>query len=612
MKSPNIRLAAMAAGMWVSLGMPPAAMAAPHASPAAVDAASSEAAGKAARLDHLYDEYWEVLLKREPLTATFLGDSRYNNLLPNTYTAEYRAETLAFLKSWRGRVAAVGESGLSGQDLISYRLFLEEMDQRIEGQRFNDWQQPFSQFGNPATNLASLGSGVSSQPFKTVADYDNWRSRAANIPVIFRQLEQNARTGMVNGIVQPKALMLKVVDQLNQHVVGKAEDSVFWRPVRNMPKSIDPKDRKRIEAEYRQMIEQTIVPAYAQLRNFIAKEYVPAARSTSGLSALPGGTEWYAFKARSSTTTDLTPDEIHAIGLKEVDRIHGEIREVMKQTGFQGPMHDFFKYVQEDKRFRYASEADVLGNFNAIRKVVDGHVGTLFSIKPKAAFEIRPFEAFQAKSAPSAAYVEPSADGTRPGVFYVNTSNLSVLYRWDAESLYLHEAIPGHHYQVGLQQELSSLPKFRRFGGETSYAEGWALYAESLGRDMGLYRDPYNYFGRLQNELWRAIRLVVDTGLHRKGWTREQVIKYMLDNSAESEANAIVETERYMAIPGQALAYKIGEMKFRQLRAKAQKELGPKFDIRAFHACVLEDGAVPLDALETIVDAWIEKTKHSS
>jgi uncharacterized protein (DUF885 family) len=358
------------------------------------------------------------------------------------------------------------------------------------------------------------------------------------------------------------------------------------------------------------MIEAELLPAYRELRAFIADEYMPATRTTHGMAALPDGKAWYAYNARNSTTTDLTPDQIHRIGLDEVARIHVLIKtEVMDEVGFKGSLQEFFDFMESDPRFQFESEEALLAYYRSLEDKVNVHVPKLFSLTPKAGFEIRPVEPFRAQSAAGGSYMRPSEDGSRPGVFYVNTYDLPSRQTWDAEDLFLHEAIPGHHFQLALQQELTGLPKFRRFGGETAFSEGWGLYSESLGKDLGLYTDPYNYFGYLQNELWRAIRLVVDTGLHSKGWTREQVIAYMLENSATAETPAISEAERYMAIPGQALAYKIGELKIQELRAKAEAELGPRFDIREFHAEVLKDGSVPLDVLEDKIERWIAARK---
>lgn len=357
------------------------------------------------------------------------------------------------------------------------------------------------------------------------------------------------------------------------------------------------------------MIEKEIMPSYRRMREFIAKDYLPACRDTAGMGDLPNGQAWYAFNAYQSTSTRLQPAEIHQIGLGEVTRLHGEIRKVMQQVGFKGSMQDFFKYVNTDKKFEFTSEEALLAHYRSIEATLEPGLNRMFNLKPQAGFEIRPIEAFRAKSAAGGQYQSPSEDGSRPGIFYVNTYELPSRKTWDSEDLFLHEAKPGHHFQLAIQQELKGLPNFRRFGGETAYIEGWGLYSETIGKELGVLNDPYMYFGMLQNELWRSIRLVVDTGFHSKGWTREQVIKYMLENSATSETDAVAEAERYMAIPGQALAYKTGQLKITELRARAEKALGTRFEIKAFHDEVLKDGSVPLDVLDAKIERWVDSQR---
>ena len=578
----------------------------PAPAAAATETAGEAATDKAARLEALYAEYWEALLELNPLQATFQGDPRYNDRLPNFLSEDYRDRSEAFTRDWLQRIEAVGPAGLEGQALLSYEIFVRDARNALEGTRFPGWMQPLNQFYNFASTAVQLGSGTSAQPFKTVDDYDDWRKRASQVPVIFDQAIANMRIGMREGVVQPTALMEKVLPQLDAIIKESAEDTLFWMPVKNMPDDIPAAERERITAEYRAMIEGELMPAYRELRAFVADEYMPATRHSSGMAALPNGEAWYAYNARSSTTTDLTPAQIHQIGLDEVERIHGLIQtEVMDKVGFEGSLQEFFEFMKTDPRFQFESEAALLEHYRGLEAKVNAGVPALFSLTPKADFEIRPVEPFRAQSAAGGSYMRPSEDGTRPGVFYVNTYDLPTRQTWDAEDLFLHEAIPGHHFQIALQQELTGLPMFRRFGGETAFTEGWGLYAESLGKELGVYTDPYSYFGYLQNELWRAIRLVVDTGLHSRGWTREQVIAYMLENSATAETPAISETERYMAIPGQALAYKIGELKIQALRDRAEAELGENFDIRAFHAEVLKDGSVPLEILERKIERWI-------
>ncbi|GAB3344700.1 DUF885 domain-containing protein [Marilutibacter aestuarii] len=570
-----------------------------------LSAAMATDAAKVARLDALYEQYWEETLELNPLSATFQGDPRYNDRLPNFLSEEYRQKSHDFTTRWLKTVEDIGPEGLDGQALISYEMFVRDQKNELAGEQFPGWQQPINQFYNLAAMAVQLGSGTGAQPFKTVEDYDNWTKRASQVPVLFDQAIANMKVGVENGVVQPRALMEKVVPQLDALIKDDPTQTLFWGPIKNMPESFSEADRTRLTAEYRALIADTLMPAYSELRTYIVDDYMPHTRESAGMDALPNGEAWYAFNARQRTTTDLTPAQIHDIGLSEVKRIHGEIRDVMKEVGFEGSLQDFFRFMQDDPRFSFETEDALLAYYRGLEDKIDAHVPKLFSLTPKAPFEIRPVEPFRAQSAAGGSYMSPSEDGTRPGIFYVNTYDLPTRKTWDAEDLYLHEAIPGHHFQLALQQELTNLPKFRRFGGETAFTEGWGLYAESLGKDLGVYTDPYNYFGYLQNELWRAIRLVVDTGLHSKDWTREQVIKYMLDNSAESETQATAEAERYMAIPGQALAYKIGELKIKELRARAEKALGDRFDIREFHAEVLKDGSVPLEVLEGKIDRWI-------
>ena len=560
---------------------------------------------KAAQLDRLYAQYWEELLKMNPVQATFQGDNRYNDQLPDFGTAQFRAQSRKFTQDWLQRVEAVGSDGLQGQALLSYQIFVRDAKTSLEADAYPGWMQPINQMGGMPSFAVQLGSGTGAQPFKTVQDYDNWLARANRFPALFDTAIANMREGMKTGVVQPRPLMEKVIPQLDALIKPKPEDTLFWGPVKSMPKDFSDADRERLTAAYRDTIGQRVMPAYRKLRAFIADEYLPATRTTVSVDKLPNGAAWYAFNVRNSTSTDMTPAQIHDIGLKEVARIHGEIGKVMQQVGFKGDLQAFFAFMRTDKRFEYKTEGALLEHYRSLEDKVNRRIPEQFSLTPKSPFEIRPVEPFRAKSAAGGSYMSPSEDGSRPGIFYVNTFDLPSRKRWDAEDLYLHEAIPGHHFQLALQQELTDLPKFRRFGGETAFIEGWGLYAESLGKDLGVYTDPYDYFGYLQNELWRAIRLVTDTGLHSKGWTRDQVIKYMLDNSAESETQATAEAERYIAWPGQALAYKIGELKIQELRAKAERELGAKFDVRAFHAEVLKDGSVPLDVLEAKIDRWI-------
>jgi uncharacterized protein (DUF885 family) len=567
---------------------------------------SAQADTNAAELHALFAEYWEQHLERNPLAATFQGDHRYNDRLPDQQSAEARADTLAFQRRWLQRIEAIAPDSLPESARLSRETFVRDMRITIEGERFPGWMQPLNQFNSFPNQFAMLGSGSGAQPFATVQDYDNWLARAGNIPAFTTRAMANMREGMRAGMVQPRALMDKVLPQLDALIKDDPEQTLFWQPIANMPDSFSAAERERLHAAYRQLISEQLMPSYIELRAFVADEYLRSARISHGLGALPGGAAWYAYNVRRITTTDLTADQIHRIGLEEVARIHAQMREVIADVGFEGSLHQLFAHMSSAPQFEFESEEALLTAYRALEQRTNERVDELFALTPRAAFEIRPVEAFRAASAAGGSYQRPSEDGSRPGIFYVNTYDLPGRKVWAMESLFLHEAIPGHHFQIALQQEQADLPAFRRFGGSTAFVEGWGLYSESLGRELGLYTDPYQYFGRLEAELWRSIRLVVDTGLHSRGWTREQVIGYMKANSSTSNTRAVAETERYMAIPGQALAYKVGELKILKLRNRAQLALGERFDIREFHAEVLRHGSLPLDVLEGQIESWIK------
>lgn len=572
----------------------------------APEAETSAADERVARLDELYQAFFEDSLELSPLRATFIGDHRWSDRWPNSLSAEYRDRILAHHRDYLARLREIGSAGLDGQDLISYRMFERERERAIESAEYPDHLLPINQFRNPVNTLIMLGSGDGAQPFRNAGDYDAWRQRVNEWTVWVDQAIVNMREGMAADIVQPKVLIERTLDQLDAHLVDDPEDSLLFRPVENFPDEIASEERARIEAEYRTLIADTAVPTIRRLRDFLAQEYLPACRETAGMHALPGGEEWYAWRVANTTTTDLTPAEIHDIGLAEVERIHDEIEAVMEEVGFEGDMQDFFEFTGSDEQFTFESAQALIQAHEDMREAVDAVVPDYFTLLPEADYEIRPVEPYRERSAAGGSYQRPAADGSRPGVFYANTYDLSARPSWGVEALFLHEAAPGHHFQIALQQETEGLPRFRRFGSYTAYVEGWGLYAEHLGHEMGIYEDPYARFGAYAAELWRAIRLVVDTGLHYHGWSREDVLDYMYANSPAAQARAVSEAERYMAIPAQALAYKIGELKIRELRARAEEALGEAFDIRAFHARVLETGAVPLDVLEAHIEDWIQ------
>jgi uncharacterized protein (DUF885 family) len=576
------------------------------AAPAATANAQEQAANASAELSALVEEFFERELQLNPLLATSIGDDRYNDRLANSLSPEYRRENRAHNQEYLDRLLAIDPEALeTNQQRLTYQTFRWDREMELAGFEYPDHLQPIDQFYSIPNFFVQLGSGSSIHPFKTVDDYEDFLSRAEDFVVLMDQAMANMRIGMDQGIVQPRILMDRVLPQLESQLHENVEESTFWNPVEDLPNDFSEADRERLTAAYRTAIAETIIPAYQRMHDFIAAEYLPATRQTHGLGALPGGDEWYAYLVSRRTTTDLTPAEIHRIGLDEVARIHGEMQGVMDEVGFEGDLKAFFEHLNTEERFYYDEPNQLIQGYRDMADHIESLAPKLFSIFPETDFEVRAVEPFREQSASGGSYRSGSPDGSRPGVFFANTFDIKARPKWAMESLFLHEAIPGHHFQISIQQELEGLPKFRRFGGYTAFTEGWGLYAETLGKELGVYTDPYQYFGALNAELWRSIRLVVDTGLHSKGWTRQQVLDYMYENSAVKEARAVSEAERYMAIPGQALAYKIGQLKIRQLRDRAEAAQGEDFDVKAFHTAVLEDGSLPLDLLEAKIERWI-------
>ncbi len=566
----------------------------------------TEVTDATAELHALFDEHFERSLEMNPLRATFIGDNRFNDRLANWGSAEYREKSEAMDREFLERLLEIDREQLEYQDRLSYDIFRLDREESLEGYQYPGHLQPINQFGNMMNFFVQLGSGASAQPFKTVKDYEDFLSRADDFVVNVDQMIVNMKEGMQEGIVQPRILMDKVIPQLESQIVDDVTQSAFYKPVADMPEDFSDADRERLSAAYEDKIANAIIPAYVRMNNFIGDEYLSAARDTVGLYALPNGNDWYAYNVRTITTTDMTPDEIHQIGLDEVARIHGEMQQVMDDVGFDGDLEEFFEFVNTDPQFFFDEPEQLIQGYRDMADHINALARNLFEIFPKTGFEVRRVEPFREQSASGGSYMAGTPDGSRPGVFYANAYDLSARPSWAMESLYLHEAIPGHHFQIMIQRENEDLPGFRRFGGFTAFSEGWGLYAESLGKEIGVYTDPYQYFGGLNAELWRSIRLVVDTGIHAKGWTRQQVLDYMYANSAVAEARAVSEAERFMAIPGQALAYKVGQLKIREIRDAAEARLGDKFDVKAFHTQVLKDGAMPLSMLESKIDRWVE------
>jgi uncharacterized protein (DUF885 family) len=595
---PGIVLALALHGYAAGAGAQPDAAA---VSPAAAVAADSQ------RLQQLFDDWFEDNLKFSPILATFIGDARYNDQLPNSIGPKYRAEAQALNQRYLAAIRAIDPAGLTQAERISYDMFVYEREREQRSEQFPFHLLPINQAGSLLTLMPSLGSGTNAQPFATVQDYDNWLRRLDGLVVWMDQAIVNMREGMALGVVQPRPVMEKVLAQIEAMVVPKAQDSVYFGPVKNFPQSFSPEDRARLTADFTRTLDQSLLPAYRRLRDFVRDEYLPKTRSTVAWTALPNGPAWYSYFVQEHTTTTMSADEIHQLGLDEVKRILGEMDQVRQQVGYKGDLPAFFNHLKTDPRFYYTNGTDLLRDYGVLKTRIDAALPRLFSVFPKADYEVREVEAFRAASAAGASYQAPSADGSRPGIFYVNTHDLKAQPKYGMETLSLHEAAPGHHFQVAIQQELAGIPKFRRFGGDyTAYVEGWALYAESLGKELGMFTDPYQWFGRLNDEQLRAMRLVVDTGLHAKGWTREQAIRYMLDNSTLAESDVVSEVERYIAWPGQALGYKVGDLALQRLRREAEAELGPKFDVRDFHREVLSDGAVPMDVLAAKIERWVD------
>lgn len=564
------------------------------------------------RFHQWLEAQWERTLERQPVLATSLGDPRYNDRLNDTTTAAWRASEKQELRRSLKELAGFKKTQLAPKDQVSYSILKLDLEQALAGERFPDWMQPISQIGGLPSFLAQMGTGQSIQPFRNTKDYDDWLKRLTLAVPIFDGTIANMREGLKAGVTQPRAVMEKVLPQLQSLAVSEPEKSLFWGPIKNFPDSVPAADRERITAQMRELLSTQVLPAYGRLLAFVRDEYTPKARASTAWSALPDGKAWYAWRVRQSTTVALTPDQIHEIGLKEVKRILGEMEAVRQQVGFQGDLKAFFKHLQDDPKFYFTKPEDLLAGYRDLQKKINGLTPKLFDISPKADYEVREVEAFRAQSAAGASYQNPSSDGSRPGVFYVNTYNLKAQPIFGMETLSLHEASPGHHFQVSIAQEDQSLPKFRRYGSfYVAYVEGWALYAESLGKELGLFTDPYQWYGRLSDEQLRAMRLVVDTGLHHKGWTREQAIKYMLDNSSMAESDVESEVERYIVWPGQALGYKIGQLEITKLRAEATAALGSKFDIKGFHRVVLTAGQVPLPVLRELVQAWVAERRKA-
>ena len=566
----------------------------------------------------IFEEYYQFKDRINPIEATKGGNFQYNEYIANYISDAYQTDLIVEYSTFLDRLAQIDTAQLSEADLLSMKVMQWDCEVKLEG-----LQNPLVITTSPIYNLpsfeltpliqvqslhlyvAQLGAGGSVHPFNTVKDYEDWLKRLDDYIAFLDTSIANMKEGIAKGIVLPKVLTEKTIVQLEEFITKPVEEHLFYRPIQSMPEGISQSDRDRLEQEYQNVIETKLRPKYTELKQFLVAEYLPVCRTTSGIGALPNGAATYNYLIKLHTTTNLTADEIHELGKREVERILVEMEEAKNQIGFKGDIKAFLEYIRTSpEQMPFQDPQEVIANFNQIKEKINDKFDQVFELTPKADFVVRRTEAFREASA-SAEYVPGTKDASRPGIFYVPIPNVSKYNKFADEALFLHEAIPGHHYQLSLQQENKALPKFLHPESLGVFVEGWALYAESLGKELGLYDDPIQYFGMLSMEMHRAIRLVVDTGMHSKGWTREQAIQYSLDHEAESEASIISEIERYMATPGQALSYKMGQIKIRTLRTKAEQKLGAQFDVRAFHSQVLNSGSLPLVLLEEKIENWI-------
>ena len=556
-------------------------------------------------IDTLFENYYEGYIHFFPFVATMQGDNRFNDLLPNDISQKFKNDLISFCKHYLEIVDHVDTSNLPENYKINLEVLHEDLSLLIEEQQFHDEYTPVDQFNSLTISFPQMGSGFGIHPFKTVKDYFDFLKRVDGFVTWCDTAIANMQTGIKEGFTNPKVIMERTLPQLRSLITDDVAQNIFYKPVENFPKSFNTAERDSLKALYTNAIKDKIVPAYKKLYTFIEKEYIPACRKTSGIYGTPDWKKRYSVAIRYWTGTDISADSIYALGLNEVKRIKDEMETVRTKVKFKGSLDQFLTFTEEDKQFKPFRTADgILNYYKNVEERIKPELKVMFHLVPKAKFEIRQTEQFREASA-SAEYIVASADGSRPGVFYVPINNSTEYNYIDMEATFLHEAIPGHHYQLSIQQEMQNLPKFRKFGGSGAYIEGWALYCESLGKELGIYTDPYEYFGRLSNEMLRAVRLVVDVGMHTKGWTREQAIRYMKENTAISDAGAVAEIERYMIWPGQALAYKMGELKIKELRKKAEGALGAKFKISEFHDQILDQGALPPGILEKKIDRWL-------
>jgi uncharacterized protein (DUF885 family) len=572
----------------------------------AARAQDARTAAAAKALHELFESEWEYAMREYPTFASSLGDRRYNDrwtdlsLAAHERRHRHQIEVLERLKT-------IDRAALTPADQLNYDLFEKDFREGVEGYKYRWHLVPLNQRGGIQTE-SELADQLR---FETVKDYEDWLARLRSFPAMMDQTIALMREGARVRMIHPRVIMERIPAQIDKQIVAPADESPFFKPFKNFPASMPAQERERLTAAGREAINQHIVPSYKKFREFFVKEYLPATFKEVGAWQMPDGAEMYAFEARRYTTTSMTPQQIHEIGLSEVKRIRAEMETIKEKVGFKGTLQDFFKHLRTDPKFYYKSGEELLEAYRAMAKRIDPHLVKVFRTIPRMPYGVEPIPMNVAPDTTAAYYQQPAADGSRPGTYYVNLYKPEMRPRYEMMALSLHEAVPGHHFQIARAMELGEIPKFRRYGGYTAFVEGWGLYAESLGEEMGLYDDPYAKFGQLTYEMWRAVRLVVDTGVHHMKWTRQQAIDFFLANAAKSELDIVNEIDRYIAWPGQALAYKVGELKIKELRRRATDQLGPAFDLREFHDLVLGSGALPLDVLERNVDQWITGKKQS-
>ena len=553
-----------------------------------------------AEFDTLLVEFWESQMVNFPTFASSLGDRRFNDQWTDqsiNAIADRQAERREVLR----RLYAIDSKALADSNQLNYELFRRDLQSDVDAHQFKGYLIPFSHRGGVQT----LNQTSSRLRFTTVKDYEDWLLRMSKVDAVVEQTIARAERGRKEGLIAPAILMQRIPAQIATQLVEVGIDSPFYEEFEEMPDTISAADQERLRANAIASIEKVVVPAYRRLSRYFEQTYLPASRESVGLSNLPQGDRWYELLTRNYTTTTMTPDDIHRLGLNEVKRIRGEMQLIIDELEFDGDFEAFLTFLRTDPQFYYDNADDLYNAYLATSKRIDPELVNLFGRLPRMPYGVKPIPAATAPDTTTAYYSRPAADGSRAGIYWVNLYMPEMRPKYEIEVLSVHEAMPGHHLQLALQQELGDMPEFRRFLGFTAFVEGWGLYSESLGHDLGLYKDPYSHFGALTYEMWRAVRLVVDTGLHYKGWTRQQAIDFFKDNAAKTEHDIVNEIDRYIGNPGQALAYKIGQLKILAIRASAEAQLGDDFDVRAFHDHLLGAGALPLDLLQQRMDAWI-------